>query len=62
MNIKGLFDYVKDHVTHFGCFPMDYEDMKTGDIFEFPKYMAFFTNRQREELTEIFDSHSDYKQ
>lgn len=65
MNINGLFDYVKDHVTHFGCFPESYaefnEEGEETNIFTFPKYMIFFNEEQRKELYKIFDNYEEDK-
>lgn len=56
MNIVNLFDYVKDHVKHFGFFPCEYEEIKTGKIIEYPDYMYLFNKEQRQELLKIFDN------
>jgi hypothetical protein len=52
---KNLFEYVKDHVEHFGFFPCDYEDFKTGEVIVYPEYMDLFNNKQIKKLTSIFN-------
>lgn len=41
-----LFEYVKDHLEHFGFFPCEYENIETGKILLYPKYMKLLNNKQ----------------
>ncbi len=60
MNRKALFEYVKDHVSHFGFFPADYEDRKTEKVTPYPEYMKFFSKAQTKQLSQIFNHHEEY--
>jgi hypothetical protein len=59
MNKKNLFEYVKDHVKHFGFFPCDYEEFNTGEVISYPEYMDLFTDKERKELSIIFNNYGE---
>ena len=52
---QDLFDYVKDHVQHFGFFPYDYENIKTGKIVKYPNYLNLFNTNEIEVLHTLFN-------
>lgn len=62
INRKSIFDYVKDHVAHFGFFPVDYEqlDGETGEIIKYPDYMILFNKKQTKELSKLFNEYEEY--
>ena len=60
INRKSLFVYVKDHVTHFGFFPVDYEEMETEEVIKYPTYMSFFSKEQTKKLSKLFNEHEEY--
>ena len=61
INVSHLFEYVKDHLEHFGFYPYDFEDGKTEEIIKYPEYLNLFSDNQQKELNKIFDNHAEYK-
>lgn len=57
--VKYLFSYLKDHVSHFGFYPYDYETVN-GKIIEYPFYLDCLSDNQRDILTNIFNKHEEW--
>lgn len=63
--INKIFEYVKDHLIHFGFYPADCATYTDGgeekEIEIYPNYISLFTPHQIMELDNIFINHPDYK-
>jgi hypothetical protein len=59
MNKKNLFQYVKDHVEHFGFFPYDYEDFNTGETISYPEYLDLFIDKEKLKLSILVNNYGE---